>query len=83
MQFANGNSNLDGSLVTLGNGDDFSLLTTSDWGVRPQYDAAFRAEFTSPTVVPTPEPSSIALVCTALPIGLGLAWKRRRKAVTA
>lgn len=27
----------------------------------------------------TPEPSSVALACTALPIGLGLAWKRRRK----
>lgn len=30
-----------------------------------------------------PEPSSIALVCTALPMGLGLAWKRRRQAVSA
>ncbi|SIN93512.1 PEP-CTERM protein-sorting domain-containing protein [Singulisphaera sp. GP187] len=28
-----------------------------------------------------PEPSAIALVFTALPMGLGFAWKRRRKAV--
>lgn len=27
---------------------------------------------------PTPEPSSIALACTTLPIGLGLAWRRRK-----
>lgn len=30
-----------------------------------------------------PEPSSIALVCTALPMGLGLAWKRRKAASAA
>lgn len=30
-----------------------------------------------------PEPSSIVLACTALPMGLGLAWKRRRKARAA
>lgn len=30
-----------------------------------------------------PEPSSIALIATALPMGLGLAWKRRRKAGSA
>ncbi len=30
-----------------------------------------------------PEPSSIALVATALPMGLGLVWKRRHKTVNA
>lgn len=35
------------------------------------------------TAIPVPEPSSIALVCTALPIGLGLAWKRRRRSELA
>lgn len=33
---------------------------------------------TSDALFSVPEPSSIALVFTALPMGLGLAWKRRR-----
>ncbi|SIN69197.1 PEP-CTERM protein-sorting domain-containing protein [Singulisphaera sp. GP187] len=82
MPIAAGNSYPGGSFVYLSNGSDFSLLTTSTWTVRT-FDAAFRAEFSSPVVSAVPEPSTIALVFTALPMGLGFAWKRRRKAVTA
>jgi hypothetical protein len=44
------------------------------------FGANFRIE---PTISPVPEPTTIALVFTALPMGLGLAWKRRRKAMAA
>jgi hypothetical protein len=43
-----------------------------------------RLVFKGPSpVAAVPEPSTIALACSAVPVGLGLAWKRRRKAVTA
>lgn len=53
----------------------FTIDTNSnDWSYLDDFQV-------QPGVAAVPEPSSIALVCTALPMGLGLAWKRRRNAV--
>ncbi|SIO58621.1 PEP-CTERM protein-sorting domain-containing protein [Singulisphaera sp. GP187] len=39
--------------------------------------------FAFESIQPVPEPSTLVLVSTALPMGLGFAWMRRRKARTA
>lgn len=67
----------------------FGLVTDTAFSSVSFYDPSmglmidnFAYSSTKP-ISAVPEPSSIALVCTALPMGLGLAWKRRRKAGSA
>ena len=63
----------DGNFVFNNNGDDFSLLTTTNWSAIGPRDTWFVANFSTPV----PEPGTLALLGAGL---AGMVLGRRRKA---
>lgn len=63
-----------GDFVFFDNGDDFSLLTTSNWDQLGNYDLAFSMNFTSPV----PEPSTYFLMLGGLGLIGFMAYRRKK-----